>query len=88
LEDRFRGEYTWAEIIEVVAAAIRRWMGKGEKNIADQVAVEAMRERMNKIICGSHRHWGRRTDEAMLYIGKKSASAPVKTPKPTATLMN
>jgi len=37
------------EVVEQAAIASARWMGKGEKNIADQVAVEAMRERMNKI---------------------------------------
>jgi fructose-1,6-bisphosphatase II / sedoheptulose-1,7-bisphosphatase len=48
-------------------------MGKGEKNIADQVAVEAMRERMNKIymrgriVIGE----GERDDAPMLYIGEE-----------------
>ena len=37
------------EVVEQAAIASARWMGKGEKNTADQVAVEAMRERMNKI---------------------------------------
>ena len=37
------------EVVEKAAIASARWMGKGEKNIADEVAVEAMRERMNKI---------------------------------------
>ena len=64
------------EIIEVVeqpAIASAKWMGKGEKNIADQVAVEAMRERMNKIqmrgriVIGE----GERDDAPMLYIGEE-----------------
>jgi fructose-1,6-bisphosphatase II / sedoheptulose-1,7-bisphosphatase len=48
-------------------------MGKGEKNTADQVAVEAMRERMNKIymrgriVIGE----GERDDAPMLYIGEE-----------------
>jgi fructose-1,6-bisphosphatase II / sedoheptulose-1,7-bisphosphatase len=48
-------------------------MGKGEKNTADQVAVEAMRERMNKIhmrgriVIGE----GERDDAPMLYIGEQ-----------------
>ncbi len=48
-------------------------MGKGEKDIADQVAVEAMRERMNKIymrgriVIGE----GERDNAPMLYIGEE-----------------
>jgi fructose-1,6-bisphosphatase II / sedoheptulose-1,7-bisphosphatase len=48
-------------------------MGKGEKNIADEVAVEAMRERMNRIhmrgriVIGE----GERDDAPMLYIGEE-----------------
>lgn len=48
-------------------------MGKGEKNTADQVAVEAMRERMNKIhmrgriVIGE----GERDEAPMLYIGEE-----------------
>ncbi|MEO0828204.1 MAG: class II fructose-bisphosphatase, partial [Cyanobacteria bacterium J06642_9] len=55
------------------AIASARWMGKGEKNIADQVAVEAMRERMNqihmrgRIVIGE----GERDDAPMLYIGEE-----------------
>ncbi|MEL6333748.1 MAG: fructose-bisphosphatase class II, partial [Cyanobacteria bacterium J06626_26] len=37
------------EVVEQAAIASARWMGKGEKDIADEVAVEAMRERMNQI---------------------------------------
>jgi len=37
------------EVVEQAAIASARWMGKGDKNTADEVAVEAMRERMNKI---------------------------------------
>ena len=64
------------EIIEVgeqAAIASARWMGKGEKDIADEVAVEAMRERMNqihmrgKIVIGE----GERDDAPMLYIGEE-----------------
>ena len=59
------------EVVEQAAIASAKWMGKGEKNIADQVAVEAMRERMNKIymrgriVIGE----GERDDAPMLYIG-------------------
>lgn len=61
------------EVVEQAAVASARWMGKGEKNIADQVAVEAMRERMNKIhmrgriVIGE----GERDDAPMLYIGEE-----------------
>ena len=37
------------EVVEKAAIASARWMGKGEKDTADLVAVEAMRERMNEI---------------------------------------
>lgn len=61
------------EVVELAAIASAKWMGKGEKNIADQVAVEAMRERMNKIhmrgriVIGE----GERDDAPMLYIGEE-----------------
>lgn len=61
------------EVVEKAAIASARWMGKGEKNIADEVAVEAMRERMNKIhmrgriVIGE----GERDDAPMLYIGEE-----------------
>jgi fructose-1,6-bisphosphatase II / sedoheptulose-1,7-bisphosphatase len=61
------------EVVEQAAIASARWMGKGEKNTADQVAVEAMRDRMNKIhmrgriVIGE----GERDDAPMLYIGEE-----------------
>ena len=61
------------EVVEQAAIASSRWMGKGEKDIADQVAVEAMRERMNKIhmrgriVIGE----GERDNAPMLYIGEE-----------------
>ncbi len=61
------------EVVEQAAIASARWMGKGEKNIADQVAVEAMRQRMNKIhmrgriVIGE----GERDEAPMLYIGEE-----------------
>jgi fructose-1,6-bisphosphatase II / sedoheptulose-1,7-bisphosphatase len=61
------------EVVEQAAIASARWMGKGEKNTADQVAVEAMRQRMNKIhmrgkiVIGE----GERDEAPMLYIGEE-----------------
>jgi fructose-1,6-bisphosphatase II / sedoheptulose-1,7-bisphosphatase len=61
------------EVVEQAAMASAKWMGKGEKDIADEVAVEAMRERMNKIymrgriVIGE----GERDDAPMLYIGEE-----------------
>ncbi len=61
------------EVVEKAAIASAKWMGKGEKNTADHVAVEAMRERMNKIhmrgriVIGE----GERDEAPMLYIGEE-----------------
>ena len=61
------------EVVEKAAIASARWMGKGDKDTADQVAVEAMRERMNqihmrgRIVIGE----GERDDAPMLYIGEE-----------------
>ncbi|OZH52308.1 fructose 1,6-bisphosphatase, partial [Hydrocoleum sp. CS-953] len=61
------------EVVEQAAIASARWMGKGEKNTADEVAVEAMRKRMNeihmrgRIVIGE----GERDEAPMLYIGEE-----------------
>jgi len=61
------------EVVEQAAIASARWMGKGDKDMADEVAVEAMRERMNKIhmrgriVIGE----GERDNAPMLYIGEE-----------------
>ncbi len=61
------------EVVEQAAIASSRLMGKGDKNEADRVAVEAMRERMNKIhmrgriVIGE----GERDEAPMLYIGEQ-----------------
>lgn len=61
------------EVVEQAAIASSRLMGKGDKNEADRVAVEAMRERMNKIhmrgriVIGE----GERDEAPMLFIGEE-----------------
>jgi len=61
------------EVVEKAAIASARWMGKGDKDMADHVAVEAMRERMNevhmrgRIVIGE----GERDDAPMLFIGEE-----------------
>jgi fructose-1,6-bisphosphatase II / sedoheptulose-1,7-bisphosphatase len=61
------------EVVEQAAIASSKYMGKGEKNLADQVAVEAMRARLNKIymrgriVIGE----GERDEAPMLYIGEE-----------------
>ena len=61
------------EVVEKAAIASSRFMGKGLKDEADHVAVEAMRERMNdinmrgSIVIGE----GERDDAPMLYIGEE-----------------
>lgn len=61
------------EVVEQAAIASARWMGKGDNNQADLVAVEAMRERMNQILMRGRIVIGEGTrDEApMLYIGEE-----------------
>lgn len=61
------------EVVEQAAIASARLMGKGLKDDADEAAVEAMRDRMNKIhmrgkiVIGE----GERDDAPMLYIGEE-----------------
>jgi fructose-1,6-bisphosphatase II / sedoheptulose-1,7-bisphosphatase len=61
------------EVVEQAAIASAHLMGKGDKNEADRVAVEAMRERMNniymrgRIVIGE----GERDEAPMLYIGEE-----------------
>jgi len=69
-----RGEYTWAEIIEVVeqaAIASARWIGEGKTPLTSGSRSHARADEQN--LAGPHRHWeGERDDAPMLYIGKKS----------------
>jgi fructose-1,6-bisphosphatase class II len=61
------------EVTEAAALAAGRWMGKGEKNLADQAAVEAMRiafdalDISGEIVIGE----GERDEAPMLFIGEK-----------------
>ncbi len=61
------------EVVEQAAIASARLVGKGDKDGADQVAVEAMRVRMNqinmrgRIVIGE----GERDDAPMLFIGEE-----------------
>ena len=61
------------EVTEAAALAAGRWMGKGEKNLADQAAVEAMRAAFDEldisgeIVIGE----GERDEAPMLFIGEK-----------------
>lgn len=60
-------------MVEQAAIAAGRWVGKGKKVLADKAAVDATRERMNKIamrgriVIGE----GERDDAPMLYIGEE-----------------
>ena len=60
-------------VTEAAAIAASRWLGRGDKNGADQAAVEAMRSRFNDIaFCGTVVIGEGEKDEApMLYIGEK-----------------
>lgn len=60
-------------VTEAAAIAASKWLGKGDKNAADQAAVNAMRSRLNDIafsgtiVIGE----GDKDDAPMLYIGEK-----------------
>jgi len=64
-------------VVEEAAIASARTMGKGERDLADQVAVESMRREMDlvpmsgTIVIGE----GERDEAPMLYIGEKVGSA-------------
>lgn len=61
------------QVAEKAAIAASAWNGRGEKNLADQAAVEAMREAFNslefsgRIVIGE----GERDEAPMLYIGEE-----------------
>ncbi len=63
----------FVKVTEVAALAASRWMGRGERDIADGVAVEKMREALNsmnisgRIVIGE----GERDEAPMLFIGEE-----------------
>jgi fructose-1,6-bisphosphatase II len=62
----------WVDVTEAAALAAYQWVGAGQKNAADQAAVEAMRASMNRLpIAGTIVIGEGEIDEApMLYIGE------------------
>lgn len=67
-------------VTEAAALASARWMGKGDKNAADQAAVDAMRRAFNSVpidgtvVIGE----GERDEAPMLYIGEEVGSGGLK----------
>ena len=63
----------FSRVTEAAALAGYKWLGRGDKNIADGAAVEVMRAMMNKIDIEGEIVIGEgEIDEApMLYIGEK-----------------
>ncbi len=63
----------FVKVTELAALAASRWMGRGERDIADGAAVEKMREALNemniagRIVIGE----GERDEAPMLYIGEE-----------------
>jgi fructose-1,6-bisphosphatase II len=73
----------FVRVTEAAAIASARWMGRGDRNAADQAAVDAMRKALDRmlvdatVVIGE----GERDEAPMLYIGEKvgarGAGAPV-----------
>ena len=63
----------FVKVTELAALAASRWMGRGERNIADGAAVEKMRDALNdmdiagRIVIGE----GERDEAPMLFIGEE-----------------
>ena len=63
----------FVKVTEEAALAASRWMGRGERNIADGAAVEKMRDALNdmdingRIVIGE----GERDEAPMLFIGEE-----------------
>src|SRR5580704_18313916 len=66
----------FVKVTEAAALAASRWMGRGERDIADGAAVEAMRDALNemdidgRIVIGE----GERDEAPMLFIGEELGS--------------
>lgn len=67
----------FVRVTEAAAIAASKWLGRGDKNAADQAAVEAMRARLNDIdfsgtiVIGE----GEKDEAPMLFIGEKVGRA-------------
>ena len=63
----------FARVTEAAALAAQKWVGRGDKNLADNAAVEAMRNVLNRMKIDGEIVIGEgEIDEApMLYIGEK-----------------
>ena len=63
----------FVKVTEAAALAASRWMGRGERDSADQAAVEQMREKLNEmdiqgtVVIGE----GERDEAPMLFIGER-----------------
>ncbi len=64
---------SFLRVTEAAAIAASRWVGRGDRNAADQAACEAMRSTLNEIpMCGTIVIGeGERDKAPMLYIGEK-----------------
>src|SRR5687768_17896218 len=65
-----------ARVTEAAALMAARWMGRGDKNAADQAAVDAMRSVLNSlqmdgiVVIGE----GAKDEAPMLYVGEQVGS--------------
>ena len=73
LNERAVDTLDFVKVTELAALAASRWMGRGERDIADGAAVEKMREALNdmeiagRIVIGE----GERDEAPMLFIGEE-----------------
>ncbi|MHC4472604.1 MAG: fructose-bisphosphatase class II, partial [Planctomycetota bacterium] len=71
------------KVVEAAAIACARQIGRGERNLADRMAVEAMREKLStvpirgRIVIGE----GERDEAPMLYIGEEVGSGDPEHPE-------
>jgi fructose-1,6-bisphosphatase II len=73
----------FVRVTEAAAISSARWMGRGERNLADQAAVDAMRKAFDsldvkgRVVIGE----GERDEAPMLYIGETFGIANSDSPK-------